>query len=57
MKHVLGTDTGDDKEIFFEADETFSTFVYKTKSKKYLIIGSRQHHRRRLIFHHREAHR
>lgn len=41
MKHVLGMNTADDKEIFFEADETFSTFVYKTKSKKYLIIGSR----------------
>ncbi|GAJ05745.1 unnamed protein product, partial [marine sediment metagenome] len=40
MKHVLGMNTSDDKEIFFEADETFSTFVYKTKSKKYLIIGS-----------------
>jgi len=40
MKHILGMNTADDKEIFFEADETFSTFVYKTKSKKYLIIGS-----------------
>jgi oligopeptidase B len=42
MKHVLGTDTADDKEIFFEEDETFSTYVYKTKSKKYLILGSSQ---------------
>jgi oligopeptidase B len=26
--------------IFEERDETFSTFVYKTKSKQYIIIGS-----------------
>ncbi len=30
------------EEVFFESDETFSTYVYKTKSKKYLIIGSSQ---------------
>ncbi len=40
MKHVLGTPAGDDKVVFYEDDDTFSTFVYKTKSKKYLIIGS-----------------
>jgi len=26
--------------VFKEADETFNSFVYKTKSKKYLVIGS-----------------
>ncbi|MBG6132565.1 oligopeptidase B [Aquimarina sp. EL_43] len=39
-RHVLGTPVSDDVEIFNETDETFSTFVYKTKSKKYLVIGS-----------------
>ncbi|GAG04087.1 unnamed protein product, partial [marine sediment metagenome] len=40
MKHVLGTDVSEDKVIYTEEDETFGTFVYKTKSKKYLIIAS-----------------
>ena len=40
LKHVLGTPTENDEEVFYEEDETFSTFIYKTKSKKYLIIGS-----------------
>lgn len=39
-KHTLGTPTSQDKEVYHEADETFSTFVYKTKSDKYIIIGS-----------------
>jgi len=42
MKHVLGTPVSEDKEIYVETDETFSTFVYKTKSKKYIIIASSQ---------------
>lgn len=29
-----------DEEVFFEEDETFNTFVYKSRSKKYIIIGS-----------------
>lgn len=40
IKHVLGTDVSNDKEIFHEKDVTFSTFVSKTKSKKYIMIGS-----------------
>lgn len=40
MKHTLGTPVENDEVVFFEEDETFSTFIYKTKSKKYLIIGS-----------------
>ncbi len=40
MKHVLGTPVEEDKVVFYEEDETFSTFIYKTKSEKYLIIGS-----------------
>ncbi|SHJ68209.1 S9 family peptidase [Pseudozobellia thermophila] len=39
-KHKLGTDAKDDELVFHEKDETFGTFVYKSKSKKYIIIGS-----------------
>lgn len=39
-KHRLGTDPKDDELVFFEEDETFHTYVYKSKSDKYLIIGS-----------------
>ena len=39
-KHVLGTEASADKMIFNEKDDTFNTFVYKEKSKKYLVIGS-----------------
>lgn len=39
-KHQLGTDAKTDKNVFFEKDETYNTYVYKTKSKKYIIIGS-----------------
>ena len=40
FKHKLHADTKNDTEVFHEANETFNTFVYKTKSKKYLVIGS-----------------
>ena len=39
-KHKLGDDVANDKVVFHEEDETFITFVYKSKSKKYIIIGS-----------------
>lgn len=39
-KHVLGTPSEDDVLVFEEKDDTFSTFIYRTKSKKYLVIGS-----------------
>lgn len=39
-KHTLGTDASADVVVFHEKDDTFSTFVYKEKSKKYLVIGS-----------------
>ncbi len=42
MRHKLGTPVSEDVEVFHEADPTFSTFVYQTKSKKYLVIGSSQ---------------
>jgi len=40
FKHKLHTDFSEDNEVFHEDDETFNTFVYKTKSKKYIVIGS-----------------
>ncbi|MHC2991023.1 protease 2, partial [Pontibacter sp. HJ8] len=40
FSHTLGTPTSQDKEVYHEKDETFSTYVYKTKSDKYIIIGS-----------------
>ncbi len=39
-KHVFGTSSSDDVDVYFEEDETFNTYVYKTKSKKYIVIGS-----------------
>ena len=39
-KHVLGTDVSEDVLVFEEKDDTFGTFVYKSKSGKYIIIGS-----------------
>ncbi|WP_291964906.1 S9 family peptidase [Maribacter sp.] len=39
-KHKLGTPTSEDVLVFQEKDDTFSTFIYKTKSKKFLVIGS-----------------
>ena len=40
MRHKLGTPISEDVEVFEENDETFVSFVYKTKSKKYIVIGS-----------------
>lgn len=40
FKHILGTPVSDDKEIYHEADETFSTVLFKSKSKKYIIMYS-----------------
>jgi oligopeptidase B len=39
-KHVLGADTDDDVVVYHEKDETYNVFIYKEKSKKYLVIGS-----------------
>ena len=39
-KHVLGTSPDEDELVFHEEDETFTTFVYKTKSKEFIVIGS-----------------
>ncbi len=40
FKHTLGTDSSEDELIFEEKDETFNTGVYRTKSKKYMVITS-----------------
>jgi oligopeptidase B len=42
FKHKLGTSADEDVEVYHEADETFSTYVYKTKSQDYIIIASFQ---------------
>ena len=39
-KHILGTPASEDQLVYSEDDETFSTFVYKTKSEQYIVIGS-----------------
>lgn len=39
-KHTLGTEATADVVVFHEKDDTFGTYVYKEKSKKYLVIGS-----------------
>lgn len=40
FRHKIGTTVKDDVLLFEEIDETFSTFIYRSKSRKYLIIGS-----------------
>ena len=39
-KHKRGSDAKADVMVFHEKDDTYNTFVYKEKSKKYLVIGS-----------------
>ncbi|MBN8642047.1 MAG: S9 family peptidase [Flavobacteriales bacterium] len=39
-KHKLGSDASKDELVYHEKDETFNTFIYKSKSKKYLVLGS-----------------
>jgi len=39
-KHKLGTDASEDSLVFEEKDDTFSVYVYKSKSREYIIIGS-----------------
>jgi oligopeptidase B len=38
-RHTLSTDPITDELVFTEEDETFGTYVYKTKSKKFIVIG------------------
>ncbi len=39
-KHILGTDVKNDEVIFTESDDTYNVGVSRTKSKKYVMIGS-----------------
>lgn len=39
-RHLLGQDFNKDKEVYHEADETFSASVGKTKSNQYIMISS-----------------
>jgi oligopeptidase B len=39
-RHVLGSDPAQDELVFEETDETFAAYVFKTKSRKYLLIVS-----------------
>lgn len=39
-KHILGTDAKKDELVYYEKDETFTVYVAKTKSKKFIVIGS-----------------
>jgi oligopeptidase B len=40
FRHALGTSADADKLVFHEADETFDTYAFKTKSKKYIFVAS-----------------
>jgi oligopeptidase B len=40
MKHILGTDSKNDVEVFFEKDEIYNVGIGKTKSEKYIFIVS-----------------
>jgi oligopeptidase B len=42
FRHVLGTDPAQDQLVYEETDEEFSTWVYRTKSREYLVIASSQ---------------
>lgn len=39
-RHTLGSSVEEDVLVFHEKDQTFNTFVYRCKSRKYIIIGS-----------------
>lgn len=40
FRHKLGEDQANDELVFEEKDVTFSCYVYRTKSKKYILIAS-----------------
>ena len=42
MRHRLGTAPQDDQTVYEETDETFRAYVYRSKSRKYIVIGSAQ---------------
>ena len=42
FKHKLGQAIEQDQLIYHEQDDTFRTYIYKTKSDQYLVIGASQ---------------
>lgn len=42
FRHTLGSPPSSDVLVFEEEDETFSTIVFKTRSKQYILIASHQ---------------
>ena len=41
-RHRMGTDPSEDQLVYEELDDTFSTYVFKSKSKDFIFIGSDQ---------------
>jgi oligopeptidase B len=41
-RHVLGSEPAEDELVYEEPDETFTVFVTKSKSKRFLMIGLHQ---------------
>jgi oligopeptidase B len=42
FRHELGTDPSEDVLVFEETDPTFSVYVWKTRSERYIMIDSEQ---------------
>lgn len=42
FRHKIDEDAKNDVEVYHEKDSTFSTYIYKSRSSKFLIIGSDQ---------------
>jgi oligopeptidase B len=42
FRHAVGTDPAQDQLVFEETDDTFGCSVFKTRSKRYIMIASRQ---------------
>ena len=40
LRHRLGTDAAEDEPVYEETDETYDCYVFKTKSKKYVMIAT-----------------
>ncbi len=40
FRHMMGTDASADVMVYEETDDTFGTYVTKSKSKMYIVIGS-----------------
>jgi len=39
-RHILGTEASEDEMVYHEKDDTYNAYCWKTKSKKYIMIGS-----------------